>query len=427
MAAPVKRFLQFLLPSPLFALSLSLYHFLFSWLAAIRYGFPSRRLFVIGITGTKGKSTTAEMVNAILEEAGFRTALASTIRFKIDKDSAPNLFKMTMPGHGYLQKFLAQAEKSNCTHAIIEITSEGARQYRHVGINLDALIFTNIAREHIESHGSFEKYMQAKLSIGRALTKSPKRPRCIVAHADDELGKKFLALPVEKTLPFSLQNAAPYHAGDMAVRMTFGGASFEMPFPGTFTILNALAAATLCRALGIPSVTIATALASMKKIAGRTEAVQCGQDFLAIVDYAHTPGSLRALYGAFPDKRKICVLGNTGGGRDRWKRPEMGAIADELCDTVILTNEDPYDEDPDEIVQEMARGMKRPPTIIMNRRDAIRHALQSATLRTAKDEKNVAVLITGKGTDPFIMGANGAKTPWSDASVVREELERISK
>jgi UDP-N-acetylmuramoyl-L-alanyl-D-glutamate--2,6-diaminopimelate ligase len=141
------------------------------------------------------------------------------------------------------------------------------------------------------------------------------------------------------------------------------------------------------------------------------------------VDYAHTPDSLSALYSAFPNQRKICVLGNTGGGRDTWKRPEMGRIADEACTKVILTNEDPYDEDPRAIVEDMVRGMSSEGKdaklqIIMDRREAIRHALAVA-------REGDAVLISGKGTDPFIMGANGLKESWSDAQVVREELERL--
>ena len=148
------------------------------------------------------------------------------------------------------------------------------------------------------------------------------------------------------------------------------------------------------------------------------ERIDAGQDFLAVVDYAHTPDSLQALYDAFPNRRKICVLGNTGGGRDTWKRPEMGAIADAECESVILTNEDPYDENPENIVNAMASGMKRKPRIVMDRRDAIREAL---SLAKAGD----VVLISGKGADPYIMGPHGTKTPWSDATVVREELEKL--
>lgn len=416
----LKKILERLIPSPLLSKILSIYHFLFAWGAVLIYRFPSRKIFVIGVTGTKGKSSVAEMTNAILEEAGFRTALASTIRFKIDTDSKPNLFKMTMQGRGFLQKFLRDARRADCTHAIIEITSEGARQFRNVGIDLNALIFTNIAPEHIESHGSFEAYKEAKLAIGRSLVRSPKRPRIVVANADDEVGEKILRFPVEKSIPFSLESAKPYQTLEDKISMTFSGTTFEVPSPGTFTILNALAAASVARALGIKPETIGHALQHMKPILGRAERIDEGQDFTAVVDYAHTPDSLKALYGAFPSKRKICVLGATGGGRDAWKRPAMGQIADEACAEVILTNDDPYDEDPMTIAEALAKGMKRKPRIIIDRKAAIQEALLLA-------RKGDAVLITGKGTDPFLMEANGMKTPWSDAGIVREELRKMQR
>jgi UDP-N-acetylmuramoyl-L-alanyl-D-glutamate--2,6-diaminopimelate ligase len=413
----LKKILERTVPPPLLSKLLSAYHFLFAWGAVIAYGFPSRGLFIIGVTGTKGKSSVAEMVNAILEEAGYRTALASTIRFKLDTDSKPNLFKMTMQGRGFLQKFLREAKRHDCTHVVIEITSEGARQFRSAGTSLNALIFTNIAPEHIESHGSFDAYKEAKLSIGRSLVRSSKRPRVTVANADDELGPKFLKLPVETALPFRLKDAEPYQMFENKVSMTFEGVTFEVPFPGTFTILNALAASQLARAIGIKSEVIGHALQHMKPILGRAERIDEGQAFTAIVDYAHTPDSLKALYGAFPSKRKICVLGATGGGRDAWKRPAMGQIADEACAEVILTNDDPYDEDPVSIAEAIAKGMKRRPRIIIDRRAAIHQAL---ALASAGD----VVLITGKGTDPFLMEAGGVKTPWSDAETVREEIRR---
>ena len=151
---------------------------------------------------------------------------------------------------------------------------------------------------------------------------------------------------------------------------------------------------------------------------GRAERIEGGQDFTVVVDYAHTPESLTALYTAYAGTRKICVLGSTGGGRDKWKRPVMGKIAAEMCDTVILTNEDPYDEDPRAIIDDIAAEMKKEPEIVMNRRDAIARAL---SLAHAGD----AVLITGKGTDPTIQGPGGSKVPWSDASVAREELSKL--
>ncbi|MBU6323469.1 MAG: UDP-N-acetylmuramyl-tripeptide synthetase [Patescibacteria group bacterium] len=394
------------------------YHFLWAFLSAAYYGFPAKKLTVIGVTGTKGKSSVSEMLYAVLTDSGHTAALAGTIRFAIGAQSEPNLYKMTLPGHGFIQRFLARAVREGATHAIVELTSEGALQYRHAFLSLDALIFTNLQEEHLESHGSFEKYFRAKFRIARALARSGKRPRAIIANAGDPRGKDFLALPVEDRLPFSFSDAAAAVVRDDGVSFLYRDTRFDVPHPGRFTVMNALAVIRTSLWLGIPVDAIARALAAVKRIAGRAERIEAGQDFIAVVDYAHTPDSLRAIYGAYKDRRKVCVLGNTGGGRDVWKRPLMGGIADEACAEVFLTDEDPYDENPESIVEAMAKGMKRAPRIIMDRREAIRAALRAAR---AGD----AVLITGKGTDPFIMRAKGAKEPWSDARVVREELERL--
>ena len=420
------------------------YHWAWALFAAFWYGRPARRLVVIGVTGTKGKSTVAEMLHAILSESGKKVALASTIRFAVGEDSRPNLYKMTLPGRGFIQAFLRQALQQGATHAVVEITSEAALQYRHLGLELDALVFTNLQKEHVESHGSFEKYLEAKLRIGQALVRSHKRPRTIVANADDPKSEAFLALPVENRVSFSLADAHEISLDEQGeghgVSFTYAGVRFLLAQPGRFSVMNALAATKVAEALGVPTTTAARALARLTKVAGRAERIEAGQDFLAIVDYAHTPDSLRALYEAYAPpsgsgekRRLICVLGNTGGGRDTWKRPEMGRVADEACDTVILTNEDPYDEDPCAILDAMVDGMKRKPDIIMDRRLAIREALRiahelSGTLRQARGPRNkdgVAVLITGKGTDPYIIGAKGSREPWSDAQVVREELARL--
>ncbi|MFA5998363.1 MAG: UDP-N-acetylmuramyl-tripeptide synthetase [Candidatus Paceibacterota bacterium] len=394
------------------------YHFAWALLAALWYRFPARRLTVIGVTGTKGKSSVAEMLHAIFTAAGYETALAGTIRFAFGEKSRPNLFKMTLPGRGFIQRFLAEALKKNCTHAIIEITSEAALQYRHTFLNLDGLVVTNIQKEHIESHGSFEKYVAAKRVIVEALVRSSKRSRALVANEDIPESRAFLSAPVPRAIGFSSRELSNLSGDDRSVSFEYENVHFSLPLPGTFNAMNALAAIKLCEAFGIPLSTIASALSALPIVRGRVEHVDAGQDFLAVVDYAHTPDSLMALYSAFPTQRKICVLGNTGGGRDTWKRPLMGRIADEACEKVILTDEDPYDEDPRVIIDAMTRDMKRAPEIILDRREAIRAALAAAR---AGD----VVLISGKGTDPFIMGPRGTKTPWSDAQVVREELERL--
>lgn len=395
------------------------YHYAWALGTALWYGFAARGMTIIGVTGTKGKSSVSDMLFTVLRHAGYKTAVAGTIRFAINDESEPNLFKMTLPGRGFIQRFLARAKKEGCDYAVVELTSEAALQSRHRFLSLDALVFTNLHKEHIESHGSFEKYAAAKFKLGEELVRSSKRPRAIIANSDDAQSPRFLALPVEEKIPFSYNEAKDVVLGPGAASFTYRGVRFSLKLPGSFSIMNSLAVIKAAHFVGVPLETIAEALGGLERIPGRTERIEEGQDFTAVVDYAHTPDSLSALYAAYP-VRKICVLGNTGGGRDTWKRPEMGRIADELCDVVILTNEDPYDEDPRAIAEAMVKGMKRSPQIIMDRREAIRAALHAAR---AGD----AVLITGKGTDPYIMGPKGTKEPWSDARVVREELQSLQK
>jgi len=409
----LKSLIKSVLPEP----ALQYYHLSLAYIASLVYGFPSRKLRVIAVTGTKGKSSTTEMINAIFEEHGEKTALLNSIRFKIAADSQPNELRMSMPGRFFIQKFLSDAVRTGCTTAVLEMTSEGAKQFRHRAIDLNALVFTNLAPEHIESHGSLEAYANAKFEIGKQLERSKKRPRVMVANADDPQSNRYLTLPLESLLPFTLSAQKPYEAGDRGGYFTFEKEKIVIDLPGEFSLKNALAATTLTRAFGVPTFVIARALSKLGTIPGRAERIEAGQDFTVIVDYAHTPDSLTALYDAFGSRRKICVMGSTGGGRDKWKRPVMGAIADERCDQVILTDEDPYDEEPLEIVHQIMKGMKRTPTIVMDRRDAIARAVS-----VAKDGD--AVLITGKGTDPCICVANGKKIPWSDALVAREEIEK---
>ena len=435
----ILRFFRKLIPRRLFSALQPIYHYKMALIGALMYRFASKHIKVVAITGTKGKTTTAELVNAILEEAGLKTALSSTLRFKIGDKVERNLYKMTMPGRLFVQRFLRQAVNANCDWAILEMTSEAAKQSRHKFIDLNALIFLNIAPEHIESHGSFEKYLEAKLKLAHSLEASPKPQRTVVANVDDKHADKFLSVHVENKLPYSLSAAKPYELKKDGVTFTFKGTTIDMKRVGEFSISNALAAATFAAAEGISVDIIKRALEKVELIRGRVEFIEAGQKFKVVVDYAHTPDSLKALYGAFKqpalrlaktlaqgeyaDKSKlICVLGNTGGGRDTWKRPEMGKIADEYCDEIILTNEDPYDEDPRAILEEMRKGFsKHEPHIILDRRRAIATALAKASANT----DDTIVLITGKGTDPYIMGPKGSKEEWDDAEVTREELEKI--
>jgi UDP-N-acetylmuramoyl-L-alanyl-D-glutamate--2,6-diaminopimelate ligase len=302
---------------------------------------------------------------------------------------------------------------------VIEVTSESTLQFRHWFLALDGLLVTNIQKEHIESHGSFENYVSAKREIVHTLEQSPKKNRVLVANEDIAETRAFLTAKVPHAIGFSQSELHNVTSTPHKTEFTYDGTAFSMPLTGTFNAMNALGVIKIAEAFGATRSATKQALASLPLVRGRVEHVDAGQDFLAVVDYAHTPDSLEALYGAYPG-RKICVLGNTGGGRDTWKRPLMGKIADTHCAEVILTNEDPYDEDPRAIIDAMTTDMTRDPQIIMGRREAIRYALSRASTGDV-------VLISGKGTDPYIMEARGKKTPWDDATVVREELLLLKK
>ncbi|MFZ2831619.1 MAG: UDP-N-acetylmuramyl-tripeptide synthetase [Minisyncoccia bacterium] len=415
----ILRIIKKIIPRSIFGALQPTYHYLFALLAAFVYRFPSRKIKVVAITGTKGKTSTTEIVNAVLEEAGYRTALAGTLRFKIGDEEERNLYKMTIPGRFFVQRFLRRAVNAKCDWVIIEMTSEGARQFRHKFIDFDALLFTNLSPEHIESHGSFENYKEAKLSIVQALSNSHKRPRIIIANADDQYANEFLAVDADTKTTYSLKDAEPYTLEKNKTIFNYQGAPLHAHLSGVFNLSNMLAGISFAQTIGITPEVIRRALEKFNGIRGRVERVNAGQDFDVIVDYAHTVDSLEKVYEVFQDARKICVLGGTGGGRDSWKRPAMGAVAGAHCDEIILTNEDPYDEDPQKIVSEIMAGVPDAQAeIIMDRREAIAHAL---TLAKTGD----AVIITGKGTDPFIMEANGKKTPWDDATIAREELVKL--
>jgi UDP-N-acetylmuramoyl-L-alanyl-D-glutamate--2,6-diaminopimelate ligase len=418
----LRHTLKKIIPKAVFKKAQPYYHHALAYAGAFKYKHPSRDIVVIGITGTKGKSSTTEILARILREDGKKVASLSTIQFQIDGHAERNLFKMTMPGRFFVQKFLRDAVSAGCEYAVLEMTSEGAKQYRHSFIDIDALIFTNLTPEHIESHGSFENYKNAKLSIAQAVADSPKRPRFLVANADDEHGADFLDFSVEQAIPYSLNDLTLHSLHKDSVSLVLNEVTIRVPLIGLFNVYNTLAAITLAQALGVSLESMQKSLRDIPAIAGRVEHFEspsgARKKVTAVVDYAHTPDSLTQLYQAFPDRYKVCVLGNTGGGRDTWKRPEMGAIAEHYCDEIILTDEDPYDEDPLKIVTEMKNGMSddAPVEIIMDRKAAIKAAI-------ARAPQDSCILISGKGTDPYIMGPNGTKQIWSDADVVKELLK----
>jgi UDP-N-acetylmuramoyl-L-alanyl-D-glutamate--2,6-diaminopimelate ligase len=416
------------MPKKLFEVLSPIYHWKLAFLAALWYRFPSKNITVIAVTGTKGKSSTTEILNAILEEAGYKTALSNTIRYKVGNDSHPNLFKMSMPGRFFAQRLIRKAVDSGCQFLIMEMTSQGALQYRHRFIKINTLVFTNISPEHIEAHGSYENYLNSKLELAKHISRSGKSGTTIIANSDDKESQKFLACEADNKITYGIQNAEPYSIEKEGLKFTLNGQTVSSQLSGIFNLYNIISAVTTARSFGVDDKTIIRAIEKISEIPGRVQKIKSPKGFEIVVDYAHTPDSLEKFYKVFDKSsgatgqgrnsqgQNICILGGTGGGRDTWKRAEMGRLAEKYCSIIFLTNEDPYDEDPDKIVADVALGIKnKKPQIIMDRRLAIREAIRIAN---AGD----SILITGKGTDPYIMGPNGTKTPWSDYRIAEEEL-----
>lgn len=412
----IKKFI----PKALFSALQPAYHLLLAGIGAIRFRFPSREIYVVGVTGTKGKTSTTELTAAILEEAGYAVAIANTNHLKIRGRSEKNLTKRSMLGRTLLQRFLRRAVDAKCAYAVIEMTSEGAKQFRHAFIDLDALIFTNLSPEHIESHGSWEKYVDAKVCLARALERGNARAHAIIVNGDDAQSPAFLAVRAGIKRRYSIDDARPCTTDTEGADMTWRNEKIHLKLPGEFNIMNAVAAATFAESRGISPESIKNALEKFAFIPGRMEKIDEGQNFSVIVDYAHTADSLDRAYGVYEGVEKICILGGTGGGRDVAKRKVMGEVADKHCEHIILTTEDPYDESPEAIATDVAEGItKHQSEFILDRREAMRRAFRMA-------KKGSVVFITGKGAGPYIMGPKGARIPWSDAGVAREELAKLT-
>ena len=386
---------------------LNWYHWKLAFLGAVLYRFPAKKIKVIGITGTNGKSTVAEMTSKILEEAGYKTAVLSSTRFKIGEKEWPNALKMTMPGRFKIQKFLRQAVNSGCQYAVLEVTSEGIKQRRHRFIDFEAAVFTNLTPEHIEAHGGFENYRAAKGKLFQAAKKIH------IVNLDDENAEYFLKFPADKKYTYGLNR------GDIDNK----NIQLRLSLMGSFNIYNALAAICVGLSQGINLETCKAAVEKIKGIPGRMEEV-ISEPFKVFVDYAFTPNALEKVYQTIQDTRykiqntkMICVLGACGGGRDKWKRPILGGIAAKYCEEVIVTNEDPYDENPMEIIEQVAKEASGKAKKILDRREAIKKSLELAN-------PNDIVIITGKGCEPWII-EKGRKIPWDDRKVVKEEMEKL--
>lgn len=421
------------------------YHWVLAQVAAFWYGYPSEKLIVIGVTGTKGKSTTANLIAQLYEMTGHRVGLTSTATMKIGDQEWLNDFKMTMPGRFYLQRMLAKMVKAGCEVAIIETSSEGLAQHRHAGVHYDTAILTNLFPEHIESHGSFEAYRSAKQMLFRHLKEAPEKiiqgkaiAKTTVLNRDNPESQSFSTLKAGEEWWFGL------HTGDVeassahdtigsitglsegGIDLKLRGQTVHLSLLGKINAYNTLAAITTLLSRGVSFERIMEVAPRLQPVPGRQEFIEEGQPFRIIVDYAHEPEGLAELYALLAvvkHGRLIHVLGPTGGGRDSWRRPVMGELAALHADIVIGTTDDPYDDNPENLVNEMLAGAQKIQVggknveiiAIVDRREAIREALEMA-------RANDLVLITGKGAEQKMAIAHGRYVSWDDRQVVREEL-----
>lgn len=413
------------------------YHRIKAAAATLVYWFPSKNLNVIGITGTNGKTTTVNLTTKILEEAGFKVGMASTINFQIGDNKWTNNTKQTTMSPFTLQKMLRQMVKEKCTHVVLEVSSHAITQSRVMGVNFDTAVFTNVTEDHIEYHGSFQLYLQAKGSLFKRLNRSRRKvgiPKVSILNADEPNFDYFDQFVVDRKYTYSLKNGTCYatdvvlspEGSEFTVNIPNDSIKIEFGMPGDFNIMNALAATTVALANNVNLQAVKRGLETAHGVKGRLEVVDLGQPFSVIVDYAHSTDSLQKLlelYKKLTTGNLFVVFGATGGGRDKAKRPKMGAIADSLADYIFLTNDDPYEEDEGQIIDMIAEGIKRKEGEklwkIPHRYEAIRLALTMA-------KEGDTVVIPGLGAQE-VQVVGKEKIPWSDQSAVREILSREHK
>jgi UDP-N-acetylmuramoyl-L-alanyl-D-glutamate--2,6-diaminopimelate ligase len=396
-------------------------------LAAQFYGHPSRKLHLYAVTGTDGKTTTSFLLEQILAAAGHVTGLLGTVETKIGEQRERNLDRMTTPEALEVQRLLRQMVDAGVTHAVMEASSHALALDRLRACTFAACALTNITADHVEFHGSWEAYFAAKAKLFSEL--APQSP-AILNHDDAHI-ERWLTVPSGPIVTYGLGEPSDIRAVEIDAMPAATAFTIEtsgqrvrtrIALPGIFNVSNALAATGLALAAGITLPAIASGLEAASAPPGRMERVDLGQNFAVIVDYAHTEHAFRSVLSTLrerdPGGRLIAVFGATGN-RDRGKRPNLGRIARDYTDYFIITNEDPYGEQPDAIITEVASGLPREEEGTRyvreaDRGDAIRQAVEAAG-------PGDTVIILGKGHEQSIV-VEGRKVPWSDVAAVRQAI-----
>lgn len=401
-------------------------------LLSARYGWPARGLRVIAVTGTNGKTTTANYINEILKQAGYKTAMFTTAVIEVAGESKINDLNATVASVSRMQQFLNEARRYKVDFVILEVTSHSLHQHKLDGVPIEAAVMTNLTQDHLDYHKTMEKYAAAKgLLFAR-------NPRYIVLNRDDDWFDYFdKYLAEEQKITYGKSEDADVRISD--IKLYKKGSEAVLAFdhqeksqlatylPGEYNVFNMAAAASICYVLGVSMSDIKNGIASLEGIPGRFERATKDEMYEVIVDYAHTPDALEKLLEATRNitKKRIILVFGACGDRDALKRPIMGKIAAKLADEIILTDEESYNENPDKIRRDIYAGIEESKatnktTEIADRREAIRHALNIA-------KKDDTILITGMGHEQFRI-INGEKLPWNDTNIVREIIsEKIKK
>lgn len=433
----LKKYIQPLVPGS----AINAYHYIESQIASHHASNPSQKMVIIGIAGSKGKTTTANMLWSILSADGTRVGLIGTANIRYGHKEELNPYHMTMPGAFIMQKILKKMADQNCKYVIMEVPSEGQAQFRHIGINYDVLIFTNVTKELMAAHNfSLETLHRHNKRVFKALHSSPRKtidtaevPKLVIANIDNKYANDYMSYPADQKITFGTNAKADFKLTNVAdtpsgISFKINNNSYKARILGTINAINATGAIATALSLGISPESTKNGVANLPTIPGRMEVIDCGQPFTVIVDYAHEQASMTALAKSAQSMRKgkakiIILLGAEGGGRDSAKRPEMGAIVAKGCDQIILSNVDPYEDDPIQIIEDIAKGAEKAGAkrgknlhLIADRREGIRKALKLA-------KPNDIILITGKGAEQSIV-IDGKSEPWDDRKVVREELEK---
>lgn len=392
-------------------------------IAANFYGHPSRQLLLIGVTGTNGKTTTTHLMKSILESRGDRVGLIGTIEYKIGDETISATH--TTPESLELNRLLAAMVSKGCSAAVMEVSSHALAMHRVHGLDFSVAAFTNLTQDHLDFHGTMERYFQAKQTLFSGLDENA----TAVTNADDEVGMKMIEGTKARELTYGTSTTADVRVED--IRLDVRGSSFTVAYrderheiasslTGRFNIANIAAAYTAGIALGIPADTIRTGIKNLRSVRGRFEQIISPRGWTAVIDYAHTPDALenclRTIHDILPDRasHRIITVFGCGGNRDKGKRPTMGAIASSRSDVTIITSDNPRKENPEAIVDDISAGLVRGATVYreVDRRKAIAMSLNMA-------RKGDVVLIAGKGHEDYqVIGET--KHHFDD----REEVER---